>query len=190
MGYFTIVNRAIWSGRILISLLIHDLTFSRENSGILMSQSYNMYYRVPNHKEDFLICNLWDEKHGYFEISDHFLKIQFSTIYLRPLTGFYINSFCLKTTLTKWLLIFFQISQMNWQNQILAFFIILSKMFQNDSQWLQKWPTRMLEELYNLNIWNLNGFWDFEISFVMIYYYNIHFFVFGISNTRGQNIEL
>ena len=40
-------------------------------------------YRVPNHKQYFLIFNLWGEEQWYFDISDHFLKIQSSTIWLR-----------------------------------------------------------------------------------------------------------
>ena len=42
-----------------------------------------MNYRVPNHKEHFLIFNLWSEEQWYFDILDHFLKIQSSTIWLR-----------------------------------------------------------------------------------------------------------
>ena len=43
----------------------------------------NEKYRVPNHKEHFLIFNLWGEEQWYFDILDHFLKIQSSTIWLR-----------------------------------------------------------------------------------------------------------
>ena len=43
------------------------------------------FYRVPNHKEYFLIFNLWGEEWWYFDIPDHFLTIQLSTIWLRLL---------------------------------------------------------------------------------------------------------
>ena len=40
-------------------------------------------YRVPNHKPVLLIWHLWGQKVIYFEVWDHFLKLDFSTIQMQ-----------------------------------------------------------------------------------------------------------